>query len=358
MTALLTILIILGCAGTILAKYYSFEFRKGVAVASEIYFESDVLSSISFIKEENNTKQDTQTPDFQSFVPYVRNAGWSGDGSEPASITFQIQNYQSKLQYNQNLDIVYDLYVSLEKGDSNQITYALSYGGETKTISDSGSVSTPLFSDITLEGADEKQTLKSNEFTLTITPNGESGEPRAVYIWAVPKKPSYLAGKSHALAIGSKIQIKKMQQQFSVTGSFDFLSALTSPEGDTDISDQIQNYKGFVYTISAMGEYPGTMADDINHLNQVPVKLSWNSKYLEIDKFSKFLSYTKNYKGSEIETDKDTGISTMTIWLDDYSETAIVFYRSTGDLLEKSKYQDFEQLVTIQVLGMDETQIP
>jgi hypothetical protein len=353
LTALLTILIILGGVGTILAKYYSFEFRKGVAVASEIYFESNVLSSITF-------RQDTNTPEFKSFVPYMRNAGWSGDGATSASVRFEIVNYKSKLQYNKNLDIVYDLYAKLETADKTGITYTLTYGSEQYSIDSSGSET--IIKDIKLEGADEKETLKSNEFTLTIVPNGATVNPKAVYIWAVPKEPSYLADKSNVLAIGSKIEITKMQQQFSVTGSFDFLSELKSPAANTDISDVIKKYTGFVYTISAMGEYPGTMVDDINHLNQVPVEISWNSSYIQMDKFSKFLSDKKNYKGSDIKTEQINGetISTMTIWLDAYSETNIVFYRvndSGNTSLEddKGKYQDFKELVTIQVLGIDES---
>lgn len=318
-------LLLLG-GGTAVAKYYSLQRQKGVAVASNFYFESDHLDTVNYVDHALN---------FADFPVYMASGKWSGTGKGEARVSFSIRNYENKLLYNKGLDIVYNLYVKMEAADDTAITYKLSYEDKTvdiKTITEASCV----FENIVLKGADEKSNTYSNEFEIVITPNGVMEQPRSIYVWAVPQSPSYIKKENYTL--GAAISVTKSQQAFMLSGGFEIAPRLSGENTVFDEQDKavINGQSGLVYNITTIGEYKGE--------NQVPLELSWNAKYLEIDHFNKL--YEKYQKNLSVNGD----IRTLKAWIDIYSSEKIVFYRTEDfDLTDSSmdSNAEFCGLVTV-----------
>lgn len=334
-TLLLSLLLLLLAGGSVLAKYYSLQVKKGVAVAADLYFESDKLSKVTY----NNGDVS-----FQSFVPYVGNGKWNADGVSEAILDIDIMNYKSKLQYNEGIDITYDVYVKMAEIEERAIDYRIQYGNTTKTILKSTDEVQKMFEGIVLPGADEQEKTKSNVFTLLYTPNGEKGEPKPLYLWVVPTDPSYLAESRESFTLGGEMKVSVFNEPFSITGQMDVLLEC-SEENESFTEEErarIASQSALVYTITTMGEYSGAV--DETHKNQVPILLSYNTNYLELDRFSQFYD-------SEVVTETGERIRTIRLWVDSYSQSEIVFYKTNQEgyqLLNDNtdSYQEFSQLIT------------
>lgn len=324
----LVIVALLGFGGTTFAKYYSLELQKGVGVASEFYFESDYLNKVDYTQE--------GIVDFQSFSTYVASGQWSGTGQGLASVAFQVRNYKNRLLYNKDMDITYDVYAKMAETDATGISYKISYNNVDITLKREESNNLEdykVFSDIVLEGAEETSEIKlfSNDFALTIEPNGETEEPADVYVWAVPKAPSYVDKDNYTL--GVRLSMTKQQQQFTLNGIFDIASRLSEATFFTEEEKRLLNRQsGFIYNITTSGEYEKELVG-----NKIPVHITWNAKYLQIDKFSEYYN--------EEAITKNGDIRTMTMYIDTYSFDKIVFFRTSSFNLDDENMDSKDELL-------------
>lgn len=302
--------------GVSFAKYYSLQKQKGVAVASDFYFSSDILKTGVTMGEGAPSK----------ISPYVAVNAWNPTGTM-STVTFFIRNYANYLLYNdENIQLEYDLYAMVSEEDTSGISYSLAYG-DSQEISLS---TTPVKISDSLGGGEPL----SNAYSINYRyPSGIKSLPKAVYVWAVPTAPSYIPVGTYT--IGSAISVRETTAEFVFSGGWKFITLENPDEPLTDKQKEtIQEQVGFVYNISTSGS--NTQGADKDKVN---VALSWNSNYVELDRFSKI------YNAAAIVTDEN-GIKTMNLTINAYTSNDILFYRTKNfDLSVFTTKGDFDALV-------------
>ncbi len=325
--ALCVLLILAGVFfGTTFAKYYSLQKQKGVAVASDFYFSSDILME-GVILGENERPTD--------ITSYVATGIWNA-ASTQSTVTFYINNYENKLLYNDDaIHLKYKVYAMLAEEDtSGKIKYELVYKKNASAVE--LNATTPVEITETLEGG----TPLGNVYNIRYTyQSGITILPKDVLVWAVPVEPSYISANVYTL--GSKIGVKESTAAFTFEDGWKFIkfdeAELGEPLTDKEKST-INAQVGMVYNVSTTGS--NTEGAD---MDKVQVTLSWNSNYVEMDKFSK---YYQDVSASA------NGIKTISITIDTYTSNDILFYRTNGfDINDTAIFPtkgNFMNLVTAQ----------
>lgn len=315
----LFVLAILG--GSAVAKYYSLQKQKGVAVASDFYFSSDILRTGVVLGEDSVPTNISQ---------YVKINGWS-EGGGTSTIRFQIQNYQNRLLYNDaDIVIYYDVYVMLKEAENNGIKYYLQFGEQTSEITDY-TTPTPIYTNQILTGGE----MQEHNYNLIYNNDVKTEAlPKEVYVWVVPTAPSYMAPTEYMM--GAAVSVVAGSTAFSFDGAFN----IDLSESDSDLTDAdktlINSQIGLVYNLSTTGIYDKSADKDI-----VPVRLKWKSKYIEMDRFSEFYQ--------NVTTDSE-GWKTIEIDLQAYSSNDIIFYRTKDFSFSEIKSpNDFLGLVQVEL---------
>lgn len=313
--------------GTLLAKYYAKESRKGVATASGLYFTSNYLeavtgSEVNDLPERVNTNQ------------------WLGTGT--CSIGIEVYNYSNILLYNdENLNITYDMHFKMLEAPGENETYKVVY----TTYEDNGE---PKNNEINLTDTNE-HTIEglylpggqatSNSVQLQITPKDDANikvdnsyRSKKVAVWVEPTAPDYVA-KSNKL--GAILSATPSKLSFSLKGSFDVSEKLKdAPE--EEVRKLLASHAGFTYKIQTSGEL--TEAEENRK-----IKLKWNSTYLEMDIYNKYC------KELEVTTTEETdGNVYKSIVMDTVSYISMEFdFFKTSAFDQKEWTKDtFEALVT------------
>ncbi len=312
-------------AGSSFAKYYSLQKQKGVAVAYDFYFSSDVLRSGITLGEEAGTIP-------EGLNPYVATNVWNTNGSL-STVTFSIRNYSNFLLYNdENVEIAYDVYAVVESENSNGISYYLTYGKNQEVQLST----TPVKISDQLNGGEPLTNIYSIQYRY---PSGIKAYPDTVYVWVVPTSPSYIPVDEYSM--GSAISISAASAEFTFKDGWGFVSLEDDTAALTDLQiSTINAQAGFVYNISTTGSYAAGEDKDL-----VPVSLSWNSNYVELDRFSKF------YNAGNIITDAN-GIKTLEITINTYTSNDILFYRTNRFKVADFVTQgDFKALVDATIVS-------
>lgn len=305
------------------AKYYSMQQQKGVAVASDFYFSSDILKSGVTINNNNEPE------DFSSLTAYRANTWHSNDTS--SVVDFLVRNYDNNLLYNdENIEIEYTVYAKLAEEDSSgDISY---YLVDSKNNSVRKTLTENSVAEITgvLTGGE----ILSNSYYIQYEHAANTqATPVDIYVWVVPTYPSYMPKNQYSM--GSVISIGKASNNtFTFESKWGFLELNDSTaELSQELKNVINSQIGFVYNISTTG----SNTTDVN-VNEVNVRISWDSKYVEMDRFSKFYNSTFEQNGT---------IKTMDIVINTYTSNDILFYRTSNFNINAFATQgDFQNLVT------------
>lgn len=284
---LITLVLLCAAGGNLFAKYYAGQKNKGVAMASSLYFDSNVLKKV---KDAANT----------SDYPAIFNKEpWNGTGE--CTIDVDIRNFSNQLLYNdKNLNITYNISFVLEEASEDDTTYSVTYtsGSEnqTQTITTSGCT----FENLTLEGGKQDQHV----FKVSIKrPEDAVGSTdytsKRIKVIATPVSPSYVTNSEK---LGGFIFATSIAAGYSFQAGF-------------DNGVNIDGFAGYPYSISYTPD-----------LDQMPhkVKLSWDTQQLEIDKFSSYYPYG----GGNNDTNKNWKYIELTI--QPYSTIHITFFRVAG----------------------------
>lgn len=297
------------------AKYYSQQRQKGVAMASNFYFSSDILAK--------GVKVDENGP-VSGFAEYPMSGKWNKGGTS-SSYTFNIRNFENNLLYNDdNLNVKYNVYFKLEKEEQDGIECTISDGQYTTTVSTTTGYmkNGDNIKEYSLDGG----SAKNQTFTVSYKHNAGSEYPVGLYIWVVPTAPDYISRESYTL--GAKVKLSESVSAFSLTGEFDL--GLSSSDDFTEADKElITEQSGFVYKISTSGSHEN---------DQVPLVITWNTKYLGLDKFSSIGEYQVG----------DDGIATAQVNINTFSSMDLIFYK-TAEFEEKDEWtrSEFENLVTV-----------
>lgn len=320
--ALVILLVIAGAAlGTSFAKYYSLQQQKGVAVASDYYFSSDILKSDITIQEGIPAK----------VSPYIATNVWNPN-SNMSAVTFLIRNYANSLLYNDgNINLEYDLYAMLKEEDTNGISYYLVYGsGKEVQIT-----TTPVKISDKLAGGEPLSNTYGIQYRYT---SGIKELPKDVYVWAVPTAPSYISAEKYSM--GSMVSVKRTTARFTFETGWGFLKLDKEEEALTQEQiEKINAQAGFVYNVSTSGSN-----EEGERTDQVDVILTWNSKYVELDRFSRF------YNADGITIDAN-GMKSLKITVNTYTSNDILFYRTNdfkmADFTTQGSFNGLVQAVRV-----------
>ena len=311
--------------GVTLAKYYEQESRKGVSVASGLYFTSNCLMSIS-----NN-----DIGDFGKFTQYAGSGGWNGSGA--CTLPIQINNFENILLYNdRNLNIMYDLYFQLldtpVEGSSYEVRYTIDGVTQTKKLAENAPF---VIKDQYLQGG----SAQSNRVDLIVSPeadiNAEKYISKRVAAWAVPTYPDYVANTSKLAAVITAVPQKG---EFSHRAGFEIAEDLDAREWNPDGIRLLNNYSGFVYNIKTTGE---------DRYATHYFEISWDNRYLDIDQYNSY--YLEAIKSTDTSWKDDTAhTSTIKVEAPSYTSMNIHFYKTENFKPETlGSAKAFNGLVTV-----------
>ena len=322
--------------GTLLAKYYAKESRKGVATASGLYFTSNYLeavtgSEVDDLPERVNTNQ------------------WLGTGT--CSIGIEVYNYSNILLYNdENLNITYDMHFKMLEAPGENETYKVVY----TTYDNDGE---PKNSEINLTDTNEHTIgglylpggqATSNSVQLQITPNkadanikvDNSYRSKKVAVWVEPTAPDYVA-KSNKL--GAILSATPSKLTFSMDAAFDISETMEGLD-EEGIKALLRSYAGFVYKIQTSGEISEQQENK-------KIKLTWNSTYLEMDFYNKYYKEFLEKNSVTTETRADGAVyKSINMDMVTYISMEFNFYKTANFENKEWTKESFKALVQTEIV--------
>lgn len=336
-------------------KYYASRYNKGIAVASNVYFNSDKLtkidkiidtasfgtwkSDIDWIKEKENKVID-------NIMVYTNNESWS-NGTFDFDIL--IQNYDSNILYNEaGMNVGYKIQFVLLDDEAGATYSVLDYDTSTDT-------SYPLVYDeetggvaVTFDGSLQGGTLYSHRYKVRMNLTAASlkdYQQSRVLVVAYPDSPDYLekeekqpflmAGIFVGTATDMKISIASQNFQVVENHSTDF---------DTNFRTYINDLSGYIYNIKTEGD----VVKNADTAIKQDIKIKWKSDYLDISRYDEY------YDADKITSGVENGVNYKYIVIQalPYTSINITFYK-TAAFIEAMKSggalygssQSFKELV-------------
>lgn len=323
------LVIAISVSAVIFAKYYATTNNKGVAVASGLYFSSNILANTPGSLDINTAKLETDLPE------YLNPKIWSG-----ATYTFpvEIRNHDSVLLYNDaNLDVEYRVdFLLLE----NEIS--TSYSVKQVNTGSGSSVEKTLVKDnvISFTGKIDGGQPLYDKYELSIHIEDETkfeGKSAPVLVVAYPTAPNYIADTASELRLVAVIQGDYTQPKIEIDKKgFVIENYMT----DSNWTETVKEYSGYEYNITTTGDVASTGIENISQ----DIAITWNSNVLSIDNFN---SYYVEAKGKGMVVDNGNGTTTMRIDAMPYSNILITFYKkdATYDFSLLGSKQAFTELV-------------
>lgn len=308
----------------IYGKYYASRNNKGIAIASNLYFNSDKLTKIDRIidvsaedwKTDINWVKDNLAG---RIMVYTNNERWSNGYYD---FDVFIQNYDSNILYNEaGMDVGYKIEFLL-LDEPVGATYSIVDDGQDYPLA-YGKV-------VTLEGSLSGGTLNTHNYKIrmNLTDTIDNYEKARVLAIAYPNSPDYLEKSENQpflmtgvfAGTASNMELTIASQNFQVVeDNYDF---------DTNHVNYINDLAGFIYNIKTEGDVIKNADTAIKQ--QMIVK--WKSDYLNISRYDEY------YDESRITTGVEDGIhySYMTIDVLPYTSIYITFYK-TDKFIEEMK---------------------
>ncbi len=314
-------------------KYYASRYNKGIAVASNVYFNSDRLTKIDKIintstfgtwKSDINWVKDAQNNVVDKIMVYTNNESWSNGAFD---FDILIQNYDSNILYNETgMDVGYKIQFILLDDEMGAEYYVLDYDASTSTeypltYSDTEGGEAVSFSGSLMGG-----TLRSHRYKVRMkltTNNLKNYKQSRVLVVAYPESPDYLvkeekqpflmAGIFVGTATDMKISIAS--QNFRVVEEH-------STDYNTKFRDYINNLSGYIYNIKTEGDVVQNAETAIKQ----NIIVKWKSDYLDISRYDEY------YNESKITSGVEEGVNYKYIVIEalPYTSINITFYKTAA----------------------------
>lgn len=301
--------------GITFAKYYANSSNKGVAAAANYYFSSNVLDKpLTEGEDEWKTVYNTEA--------------WDGTGEYPFEV--KIRNYQNQLLYNsKNLDLEYSISFELLEADGG--SYAVAYGTEQKKTLTVGEVVT--YDDLVIAGGKANSDELIVYFNAPADADEEYRSPK-IKVVAQITGPDFLAKTD--TQIGGYLQAGVVKADYLLKGEYTFsVSSVDTTWSDAG-REIVDSMAAFPYTITY---HPGV--DNAAH----DILVSWDASKLQLNYFD------ENY--SNVETDTETGISSIQITMRPNETKQLIFYRTDEFVLDEIPPSDFLRMIELVDLDLD-----
>lgn len=303
----------------ILAKYYAAKYNKGIAVASNLYFNSDKLAKSSGITDVDAIVQDESV--INKINVYTNSGSWS---SGDLLLNFDIRNYDNNILYNEkDLNIEYKVFfVLLDEPE----------GAEYSVISPDGT-SYALNSEnrmAEMKGTVTGGSLDAQTYGIQIRMTSqETYNAARVFVLAYPTSPDYVYRESgenqeyRLLGIFSghptDMKITIENAKFKVQDEENY--------GLTTWKSKVEDLSGYIYNIKTAGD---VVMDSETAAKQQAV-VTWDNRYLTINKYDENYQYALEHDAAgngENYISQDGNYTSMTIMVLPYTSIDITFYKT------------------------------
>lgn len=306
------------------AKYYAARYNKGVAVASNLYFNSDKLTKSTGITDIDVILKDESS--INKINIFTNSGSWS---SGDLLLNFDIRNYDNNILYNEkNLNVGYKVdFVLLDEP----------IGAEYSVISQEGK-STPLKSKgskVSLDGTTVGGSLDADTFGIQIRMTSQANYKAArVLVVAYPTSPDYV------------LRDKKDAQEYRLIGIFQghptdmqisIENAQFKVQEDANYNastwkSKVEDLSGYIYNIKTAGD----VVLDSNTATKQEAVVIWDNRYLSIDMYDENYQYALEHDAALADDstadDKyikvDGNTTSMTIMVLPYTSIDITFYKT------------------------------
>ncbi len=342
------------------AKYYAARYNKGIAVASNLYFNSDKLLKNTGITDIDVLLADK---DFVNDISVITDS-WAGNST---LMSFAIRNYDNNILYNESgLDIEYEIwFVMLDEPvgaeyyirDAQDNSYQLSNAGDRKSFN----------------GVVKGGSLDYDRYGIEIRrmSSGETEyESSRVLVMAYPTNPDYI-----------KKDKDDDTQEYRLLGVFeayprDVKISIDEAKFKVQTQESPINYAGnwkaavedlsaYIYNIKTKGD----VVVEQNSSNAQQAIVSWDNRYLNIDIYDEYylaaVEHDSIYGSDEpLEGEErylirdDSGkLNAIIIDVLPYMSIDMTFYKAEGfnDMLKTqsgtSGKEWFEGLVNVRMYG-------
>lgn len=324
----------IGAVVLVLAKYYATTNNKGVAVASGLYFNSNILSQTEGSIDLSDIKNESDLP------VYINPKVWSG-----AAYTFpvEIRNFDSVLLYNdENLDIEYAIeFILLNEEESSSYTV--------KKIAADGTSDTErkinTRDSVKYTGKIKGGQPLYDKYEVSIHIENEAefeGRSAKVLAVAYPTAPGYIADTARELRMVSIIQGDYTQPKIEIDNQGFIIENYMN---DLNWLDVLEQYSGYEYSITTTGDMANSNAENVSQ----NIAITWNSNVLSVDNFNEY--YKKSLADNKVKNNND-GTSTMIIDAMPYANISITFYKKNEEynFSRLGSYEGFKNLVNAIIL--------
>lgn len=257
-------------------KYYAARHNKGITVASNLYFSSDKLRQST--GKTNLQELMADTASINQISVFSNTGSWISGAT--TMLTFEIRNFHNSILYNDsNLDIEYTIeFVLLDEPD-----------GATYSVVDSNSQKHPLtqkgtpvvIQGVTIKGGN----VKAHTYGIEIVHGGGAYNPSRVLVMAYPTNPSYIhrePGTDHEYRLLGIFEGHQTDVELTIE-SKGFKVQNVTGYSDTGWKEKVQDLLGYIYNFKTAGD---VITDaNINNDNADKVIVSWDNRYLTIDKY-------------------------------------------------------------------------
>lgn len=303
-------------------KYYASRNNKGIAIASNLYFNSDKLTKIDKLI-------DTATEDWVTdinwikdnlsdrIMVYTNNERWSNGYYD---FDILIQNYDSNILYNEaDMDVGYKVeFILLDEPVG--ANYSIVDNGQTY----------PLTTDsvVTLEGSLAGGTLNTHTYKIrmTLTDTIDNYEKARVLAIAYPNSPDYLEKSENQpflmagvfAGTASNMELSIASQNFQVVEDND--------DFDANHVNYINDLAGYIYNIKTEGD----VIKNADTAIKQEIIVKWKSDYLNISQYDEY------YDAGRMTTGVEDGVNYtyMTIDVLPYTSINLTFYKTDKFITE------------------------
>lgn len=306
----------------VLGKYYASRNNKGIAVASNLYFNSDKLIKSAGITDIDEIIKDSES--INKINVFTNSGSWA---SGELLLNFDIRNFDNNILYNEKeLDIKYKIeFVLLDEPIGAR--YAVSAGNDTQYVLNSKG------SKVSLEGTTKGGSLYTDTYGISMIMTDKSIlKPARVLVVAYPVSPDYIhrePDKVQEYRLLGIFQGHPTDLNISIEEAY--FKVQKENEYDTKWRNMIEDLSGYIYNIKTAGD---VVFDDNNSTRQEAV-VTWDNRYITIDRYDPNYMYAAQHDAGLDADSQDRYIKTdgnntsMTIMVLPYTSINMTFYKTT-----------------------------
>lgn len=339
----------------VFAKYYAARYNKGIAIASNLYFNSDRLMKTVGITDLDEILNNEE--DINKINVYTNSNSWA---SGPLLLSFSIRNYDNNILFNDSdLDIGYRIkFVLLDEPIG--ATYSVENSGV--DLGELKEKNSKIEVDGMIKGGSMVADMYSIRINMTDT---ELYKAARVLVLAYPISPDYVArpeDKNHEYRLLGIFQGQPTDAEISIENAR-FKIQEADGYSATTWKGKVADLSGYIYNVKTAGD----VVLDNNTATKQQARIIWDNRYVTIDKYDENYQYALEHDSveglaeEEKYVKKDGDKTSMVIMILPYTSIDFTFYKTENFATKLNSYAEgnsdgkawFESLVMAEIVKDD-----